>query len=153
MAAIAEDEGPHAHPRRSMHATHRRSLEGQRDSGCLLRSGCSAAPSRVSFHRDSLSSDYSSSRNTSNKDVNSSGIWHREDGWEPERAVAEFVLAGGVNKIVVGHQPRGDAPLILQNHDVQVYICKYDCSQCWGIHPGRYVHPYVLMHVTSTHAT
>jgi hypothetical protein len=34
--------------------------------------------------------------------------------------VAEFLRSSGVNKIIVGHSPRGDAPAIIQNYDVQV---------------------------------
>ena len=32
---------------------------------------------------------------------------------EPSVEVAEYLKAAGVNKVIVGHQPRGDAPLVI----------------------------------------
>ena len=32
---------------------------------------------------------------------------------EPSREVAEYLKAANINKVIVGHQPRGDCPLII----------------------------------------
>ena len=32
---------------------------------------------------------------------------------EPSKEVAEYLKAARINKVIVGHQPRGDAPLII----------------------------------------
>jgi len=44
-------------------------------------------------------------------------ITHMQD---PEEEVAAFVKRSGVKRIVVGHQPRGDAALILEKFGMQV---------------------------------
>lgn len=41
---------------------------------------------------------------------------------EPAEDVAAFMLRAGVRRIIVGHQPRGDAALILEKNGVQVGI-------------------------------
>lgn len=33
---------------------------------------------------------------------------------------ADWLKQGGVNKVVVGHQPVGDVPLLMKEHGVQV---------------------------------
>jgi hypothetical protein len=40
---------------------------------------------------------------------------------EPSIEVAAYLKMSGINKVIVGHQPRGDAPLILDlNTGIQV---------------------------------
>lgn len=39
---------------------------------------------------------------------------------EPKKSVCDFLAAAGVTKMVVGHTPRGDATLVMENHSLQV---------------------------------
>jgi len=47
-------------------------------------------------------------------------VYRVPDKLEPDQKVAQFLRRAGVRRVFVGHQPRGDAPLVLQHNGVQV---------------------------------
>jgi len=50
----------------------------------------------------------------------------------PSRAVTEWLQAEGVRRVAVGHQPQGDAPLVLDRYGLQVgAACCFICGSAY----------------------
>jgi hypothetical protein len=45
---------------------------------------------------------------------------YNADSSHPEREVSDWLTGNGVRTLIVGHQPRGDAPMLLDNNGLQV---------------------------------
>jgi hypothetical protein len=52
----------------------------------------------------------------------------------PSSAVTQFLATSGVGKVIVGHQPHGDAPVIIDNGYVQIITgdTSYAAGVKWG---------------------
>ena len=86
-----------------------------------------------------------------------------EGGKEPAVEVARYLRGGHVNKVIVGHQPRGDAPLIL-DFDTGIQVISADTSYAantlWDMHstgnwsslPQRRIGTNVPLRTPSTHS-
>jgi hypothetical protein len=86
-----------------------------------------------------------------------------DGGKEPSVEVARYLRGGHVNKVIVGHQPRGDAPLIL-DFDTGIQVVSADTSYAantlWDMHntgtwsslPQRRIGTNVPLRTPSTHS-
>lgn len=65
----------------------------------------------------------------------------------PSEKVSQYLQANGINRLFVGHQPNGDAPWIMNSHDIQIISADsaYSKGVLWPIeHFLSYDSSYVL---------